>query len=146
MSIELHRIDKLTSLWAIRKFVSICETGRGRDRGVLGICNLFIIPPSTTKVGTRRNRSLPPSLPPCFVFSSTELGVFSKLVDFNNFEMSVVRSEGSCVAIRNLSPSTSINRSCAHGSASSGILFLLTLAWRPLPFDPLALISSSVST
>ncbi|KAJ6988769.1 ELMO domain-containing protein A-like isoform X1 [Populus alba x Populus x berolinensis] len=33
--------------------------------------------------------------------------------------MSVVRSEGSCVAIRNLSPSTSINRSCAHGSASS---------------------------
>uniref|UniRef100_A0A6N2MR05 ELMO domain-containing protein n=1 Tax=Salix viminalis TaxID=40686 RepID=A0A6N2MR05_SALVM len=32
--------------------------------------------------------------------------------------MNVVRSEGSCVAIRNLSPSTSINRSCAHGSAS----------------------------
>ncbi|KAG6766298.1 hypothetical protein POTOM_030372 [Populus tomentosa] len=71
-------------------------------------------------VGTRRNRSLPPSLPPCFVSSSAELGVFSKLVDFNSFEMSVVRSEGSCVAIRNLSPSTSINRSCAHGSASSG--------------------------
>ncbi|KAJ6911373.1 LOW QUALITY PROTEIN: hypothetical protein NC652_021863 [Populus alba x Populus x berolinensis] len=67
-------------------------------------------------VGTRRNRSLPP----CFVSSSAELGVFSKLVDFNSFEMSVVRSEGSCVAIRNLSPSTSINRSCAHGSASSG--------------------------
>ncbi|KAG5236429.1 ELMO domain-containing protein [Salix suchowensis] len=33
--------------------------------------------------------------------------------------MSVVRTRGSCVAIRTLSPSTSINRSCAHGSASS---------------------------
>lgn len=104
--------------------------------------NPFITPPQSPKSGPEGTA---PSLPPCFVLSSTELGVFSKLVDFNNFEMSVVRSEGSCVAIRNLSPSTSINRSCAHGSASSGILFLLTLAWRSLPFDPPALISSSVS-
>ncbi|KAK6281796.1 PREDICTED: ELMO domain-containing protein C isoform X1 [Theobroma cacao] len=33
--------------------------------------------------------------------------------------MSVVRTQGSCVAIRSLSPSSSINR-CSHGSATSG--------------------------
>uniref|UniRef100_A0A6N2N3W1 Uncharacterized protein n=1 Tax=Salix viminalis TaxID=40686 RepID=A0A6N2N3W1_SALVM len=33
--------------------------------------------------------------------------------------MSVVRTRSSRVAIRTLSSSTSINRSCAHGSASS---------------------------
>ncbi|KAJ0038766.1 hypothetical protein Pint_23714 [Pistacia integerrima] len=31
-------------------------------------------------------------------------------------EMSVVRTQGSCVAIRTLSPSSSINR-CGHGSS-----------------------------
>ncbi|KAF9677794.1 hypothetical protein SADUNF_Sadunf08G0144600 [Salix dunnii] len=57
------------------------------------------------------------------------LPLFGTLVGFINPEMSVVRSEGSCVAIRNLSPSTSINRSCAHGSASPDDAICGTPTW-----------------
>ncbi|KAK6241861.1 hypothetical protein QQP08_007286 [Theobroma cacao] len=39
--------------------------------------------------------------------------------------MSVVRTQGSCVAIRSLSPSSSINR-CSHGSATSALEFALS--------------------
>ncbi|EOX99874.1 PREDICTED: ELMO domain-containing protein C isoform X2 [Theobroma cacao] len=42
--------------------------------------------------------------------------------------MSVVRTQGSCVAIRSLSPSSSINR-CSHGSATSDAATCGTPAW-----------------
>ncbi|KAJ6719308.1 hypothetical protein OIU79_007043 [Salix purpurea] len=61
-----------------------------------------------------------------FLLSSQNL-VFSKSVDLNRLAMSVVRTRSSCVAIRTLSPSTSINRSCAHGSASSGFILFSSL-------------------
>jgi len=79
----------------------------------------FITPTRSPKSGPEGTASL-------FLLSSLFLSsqnlVFSKLAAFNHLAMSVVRARGSCVAIRTLSPSTTTNRSCAHGSVSSGFI------------------------